>query len=275
MEPRERPKAVSSAVRDSWDRCAEAYVYGFGALVSKATRPLLDAATVQSNSIVLDVGTGPGLVAAAAHDRQATAIGIDFFDIHVGRGETTLSPKSNSDMPMRKPSRSRHARSMLSSAISCSIFWPARLRALDEAYRVLRDGGKIALTVWSDLSKLVGFGMFVEAMNQHVEEPESLHGPLFGVSDFNVFHQMLRSAGFRDTSVTELDIVWQITSIESYLDAFRAWANLGSLPAPTRTAVENAVREKATELESVGKLNVSNPGHPDFRDEVIRSAGRK
>jgi cyclopropane fatty-acyl-phospholipid synthase-like methyltransferase len=40
--------------------------------------PLLDAAEVNLNMSVLDVGCGPGYVAAAAAERGATARGLDF-----------------------------------------------------------------------------------------------------------------------------------------------------------------------------------------------------
>src|SRR5690348_3481122 len=64
----------------TWSRCAETYVVGFGALVSEAIAPLLDEVRVSEGDRVLDVGTGPGLVAAAAAARGADVVGIDFSE---------------------------------------------------------------------------------------------------------------------------------------------------------------------------------------------------
>ena len=56
------------------------------------------------------------------------------------------------------------------------------------------------------------------------------NGPLFGVSDFAVYHQMVRGAGFHDSSVRELPIAWRTSSIDAYVASFRDWANLGAFP---------------------------------------------
>ncbi len=73
MKPTDDPDLIARVELETWERCATGYVDGFGALVSEAITPLLDAACVGARSRVLDVGTGPGLVAAAVRDRQATA----------------------------------------------------------------------------------------------------------------------------------------------------------------------------------------------------------
>ncbi len=70
--------------------------------------------------------------------------------------------------------------------------------ALSEARRVLRDGGKIAFTVWADPAKLAAFGLFFAAVEEHANPEELPHGPLFGVSEFDVFHRMMSDVGFRD-----------------------------------------------------------------------------
>src|SRR6185369_6290517 len=86
--------------------------------------------------------------------------------------------------------------------------------ALREAFRVLRTGGRAGFTVWADASKLEAFGLFFAAVEEHAGPAQLPHGPLFGVSDFDVFHQMVRGAGFRDSSVRELPIAWRTASMD-------------------------------------------------------------
>src|ERR1700757_2160875 len=74
------PEDIAQFENATWSRCAETYVDGFGALVTEAISPLLDKVKVNFGDHVLDLGTGPGLVAAAAADRGAHVIGIDFSE---------------------------------------------------------------------------------------------------------------------------------------------------------------------------------------------------
>src|SRR5438045_2607574 len=61
-----------------WQRAAAHYAGAFGPLMSQAIAPLLDAAVVSPGARLLDVATGPGYAAAAAHARGAAVIGVDF-----------------------------------------------------------------------------------------------------------------------------------------------------------------------------------------------------
>lgn len=249
---------VAKFEHETWSRCAKGYVEGFGALAGEAIVPLLEAASVAPGSRVLDVGTGPGLVAGAVHKRGGVAIGIDFSESMLGEAR-----RRHPDIEFREASADAlpfddgSFDAVVGNFVLHHLVHPEN--ALSEARRVLRDGGKAAFTLWSDLSKLAAFGLFFGAMEKHSGPHELPYGPLFGVSDFAVFHRMLHEAGFRDTSVTELDISWRMSSIDSFLHAFRDWANMDVFPSTVRDAVEETVREGARAFESGGVLAIPNP----------------
>ncbi len=46
MKPTDDPDLIAEVELETWERCAKAYVDGFGAVVSEAIMPLLDAASV-------------------------------------------------------------------------------------------------------------------------------------------------------------------------------------------------------------------------------------
>ena len=113
------------------------------------------------------------------------------------------------------------------------------------------------------LAKLNGFAaVALRPADARLSVPslaKDAHGPLFGVSDFDVFHQMVRGAGFHDSSVRELPIAWRTSSIEPFVASFRDWANLGELPKKVCDGIEAAVRERAKSYRSGHVFVIPNP----------------
>jgi SAM-dependent methyltransferase len=191
-------------------------------------------------------------------ERGAEAVGIDFSEAML-----TEARRRYSSIEFRHASAESLPFSEAEFDAVVSNFVVHHLgrpeKTLEEAFRVLRKGGRVAFTVWGDLSKLEAFGLFFSAVEEQGCSEELPHGPLFGMSDFEVFHRMVRGAGFRASSVSELPIAWRMPSIDSLLAAFRDWANLDALPDNVRSAIEAAVRNKAKSYESEGVLTIPNP----------------
>jgi protein-L-isoaspartate O-methyltransferase len=66
-----------SYARRLWAGRADAYEHGFARLTVHAVGALLDAAGAGTGTRVLDVGTGPGVVAGAAAARGARVTAVD------------------------------------------------------------------------------------------------------------------------------------------------------------------------------------------------------
>jgi len=252
------PKKVAEFENETWSRCASSYVDGFGALVGEAIAPLLDDVKADRGQRVLDVGTGPGITAAAARARGADVVGIDFSEPMVEEARrrhpnVTFQVASADDLPFDEDSFD----AVVGNFVFHHLGDPGRV--LQEARRVLRPGGRVGFTVWADLAKLEAFGIFLAAVEEHAGSAELPHGPLFGVSDFDVFHRMVRDAGLRDSSVRELPLVWHATSLEPYLQSFRDWANLASFPEEARTRIETTVRGRAGAYRSRDGYAMPNP----------------
>lgn len=249
---------VASFENETWSRCAESYMDGFGALAGEGVSALLEEAAVAEGARVLDLGTGPGVVAAAAARRGAQVVGIDFSEPMIDEARRRYH---DIDFRMASAENLPFEEGAFDAVTGGFVLHHCgRPQAvLEETYRVLREGGKAAFTVWADPAKLEAFGLFFAAVEQHAGAAELPHGPLFGVSDFTVFHNMLRKAGFRDSSVKELDIAWRTPSLELYLTAFSDWANLGALPQELSQAILATVRESAVGYRQNGLFVMPNP----------------
>jgi SAM-dependent methyltransferase len=252
------PEYVAQFEHDVWSRCAGSYVETFGALTGEAIGPLLDAAGVVRGSAVLDVGTGPGLVAAAVVERGGSAIGLDFAEAMLAearRRYPAIEFRQGSADELPFPGATFDA--VVSNLMVHHLGRPER--ALREAFRVLRPGGRVAFTVWADPAKLQAFGVFFAAVAKHLGEASLPHGPLFGVSDFAVFHRLVGEAGFRDSAVSELPIAWRMSSIDSLLAGFGDWAQMEAWPADQRAVIEADVRDAARTYSTAGILVMPNP----------------
>jgi SAM-dependent methyltransferase len=101
---------------------------------TEATEQLLQRADVESGSRVLDVGCGSGEALDVARDKGANAIGVDVQPKTRNgiRGTATALPIATDSMDV-----------VLSECVLCLTDLPV---ALEEADRVLTEGGRLALS---------------------------------------------------------------------------------------------------------------------------------
>jgi SAM-dependent methyltransferase len=115
---------------------------------TQANDALLAALAIRKRIRFLDVASGTGYLAAAASARGANVLGIDFAAAMVELAtrpnpELTFKAGSAEDLPFA---------SGTFDAVGCNFgmhHFPHPEKALAEASRVLRAGGRIAFTVWA------------------------------------------------------------------------------------------------------------------------------
>lgn len=252
------PEDVATYENAVWSRCAKTYMDGFAGLTGQAVPALVDAAEVKKGDRVLDVGCGPGLATAAAIERGASAVGIDFSEEMVDEAR-----RRNPGVEFRVadaqllPFEDTSFDVVLSNLTVHHLGDPEKFIA--ESFRVLCRSGRLAFTVWADMSKLEAFGLFFGAVAEHGNPGDLPHGPLFGESDFAVFRSMVEKPGFRNPNVQEVNISWQMDSIDALLAAFSDWANMRTFPRAVSDAITATVRMRSKAYESGSDLRIPNP----------------
>jgi SAM-dependent methyltransferase len=198
------------------------------------------------------------LVAAAAAKRGANPIGLDFSEAMLAEARL-LHPeiKFRTGTAEALPFGASEFDAVVGNFVLHHSGDPSKV--LKESFRVLRPEGRMGFTVWADPPKLEAFGLFFSAVEEHAGTAELPHGPLFGISDFTVFHKIARDAGFGDSSVRELQLAWRTHSIDSFLAAFRDWANLEAFPNDVRQAIEATVRERSGAYRHGDTFTMPNP----------------
>src|SRR5262249_24799394 len=143
MENRIDAGAFRQFEHKGWQEVASRYHDGFAAVTVQSIEALLDAANVHSGVRVLDVACGPGDAAAAVAARGAVPVGIDFSSEMIDEARARYP---NLDFRTGDAEQLQLGESQFDAVVlNFGMLHLARPeRALEEAFRVLRPGGRVA-----------------------------------------------------------------------------------------------------------------------------------
>ncbi|HEY8478775.1 MAG TPA: methyltransferase domain-containing protein [Spirillospora sp.] len=193
--------------RELWDGRAAAYERGFARLTRTMAGPLLDAAGVAAGTRFLDVGTGPGFVAREAVRRGAV---VSAMDAEPGMVEAARRNVPGLDVRVavlpEVPFEDGAFDAVAGNFVINHVGDPGA--TLTELRRVLRPGGRVALSCWAT----PGWGALAigqEAIERAgVPWPDDLPEPPFlRYGEPAAFRRLLAEAGFADVTVEET--IWK------------------------------------------------------------------
>jgi ubiquinone/menaquinone biosynthesis C-methylase UbiE len=169
--------------RVTWNESAEAYV-GLMKNLEPFRTDLVGRVTPRSGERFLDMGTGPGepaITIARQVGETGHVTGIDLSENMVSiaqrvaqaRGLRNVDFQTMDCSQLKFPDRSFDA---VVSSFGFQIFTDPEAAAR-EAHRVLKPGGRIAVSVWGTADKVPWIHAIVEPMLEHAEPDESGYIP--------------------------------------------------------------------------------------------------
>lgn len=149
--------AFAAWERAAWETRAAPYDASLVALTGPCAPHLLDAAAVGAGSRLVDVATGPGVVALAALERGADVVAVDQSAAMVALAAQRL-PDVRQAPAEALPLPDGAADALTAGFLLNHLARPGT--AVREAVRVLRPGGRCAFSVWDVPERNAALGLF-------------------------------------------------------------------------------------------------------------------
>lgn len=240
-----------------WEKVADKYDSTWSSSTRQFISELLAGARVEAGMSVLDVGCGPGYVSAAAAERGAKPIGLDFSAEMVGIARKMFPHIEFREGDAQKlPFKENSFDRVVANFAMLHLAEPER--AFVEAVRVLKPGGRFGFTTWAKVEENPFVKIVDDAIQAHANTDVDLPpGPAFYLYESEEeFRRALEGAGFDGSSMTFKvhRIEWQVPSarfiFEAELNAGVRTAGLLKRQTPEalgkiEAAIEKAVRRYA------------------------------
>jgi SAM-dependent methyltransferase len=237
---------------EGWTRKAKTYDRLTGRATARLVVPLLEAAGVQSGARVLDVACGPGHIAAEAAAMGAVPVGLDLAE-----GMVALARARYAEIEFQQgdAERLRFADASFDAVVAGFVVnhLPRPERALAEFARVVRSGGRVAVTVWDRPERMRLLGVLGEA----VQGTEGVRDPGLGrggpdpsrFADDAALAALLSDAGLAEAEVRSIAFEQEVADTDELWEGLlagsvRTAALIERQPEPVRRRIRAAL-EKA------------------------------
>ena len=213
--PNASPPKSQLATPEPWDLVMEGYVGELWDQFTAFSKGALELANVPPGSDVLDVCTGPGVLALQAAPAARRVVGVDFSQRMLDelRRRAEASGVKNVEAIEADGQALPFADASFDAAFSMFglIFFPDRARGFGELYRVLRPKGRALVASWrpfdtvppmkalfqilGELMPEVPFGKSKAPLGEPEELRAELEGAGFGSVDVRTFsHKVTASS---------------------------------------------------------------------------------
>jgi ubiquinone/menaquinone biosynthesis C-methylase UbiE len=258
------PARFKEQERSGFNFVADRYETATSNLGPAITR-LLDLATLQPGERVLDVATGPGIVARIAGRAVGTTgqvLGIDIAEQSLevarrkaaseGLEQVTFEVQDAENLTLPDASFDK---------VFCSMglmHFPSPEKALAEMYRVLKPGGKLVAAVWGEAGKSPFIQVALTTLARTFPPPKVERPSMFRFGQPSVLEKLVSQAGFSQAKAEEVAVEFTAASPAAYWQQF--------LDAAGITAV--ALAKQPPEVQESLKQEVAADLKPYLKDGV-------
>jgi len=239
--------------RAGFNRIAARYAEG-AHLRADLAAALLDAAELEPGQRVLDLASGPGLLAREAALRVApggSALATDIAEAMLAEGARRCGEQA--DAPCFAAADAEQlciadaSVDRVLAGLALFIF-PHPEQALAEMRRVLVPDGRVVLSVWGPRETVPLIHRAQDCIARLLPPPKVARPSVFRYGEPGTLHATLADAGFDDIDIRPCEFSCHFADADAYWQAFLDLAGgaaeaLGRLPEATQHALQDAVAE--------------------------------
>ena len=257
------PDAFNAFEARGWEDKAAGYDHFFAGITGRFVEPLLDAASVGPGTRMLDLATGPGYVAARAAERGASVVGVD-----VAEAMIALAGGLHPGLDFRQadvhelPFEAGSFDAVVGNFLILHLGRPEQ--AMAGVVRVLRPGGRLALTAWDVPERARFLGVFLDAVAEAgATAPADLpRGPdFFRFSVDEEFDALMRDHGLEDRAVRSIAFTHRVANADELWEGLlggtvRTSALIERQPDQTRRRIRDSFDRLVREYQREGILEL-------------------
>jgi ubiquinone/menaquinone biosynthesis C-methylase UbiE len=257
------------------EAAAAGYDRSVGEMTRRVVPPLLRAARLAPGMRVLDIAAGTGIAAEAAlaevgPDGHVTAADISPAMVEQARkrlgGLPNVSFAEEDGQAMAFADRSF-------DAVVCNLglmYFPDPARGLSEMRRVLRPGGRVAVSVFTRADRALVGGLIRPAIARHVPTKAEEYGRFSSTGEEPYLRWLFEGAGLREVETATETMRFGFGSFGEYFGGVeRGEGHMGQEYTALPEEVRRAVREEA-------RRAVGDTGGPvEVEVEVRIASGRR
>lgn len=253
--------------RRAWSEMHETYDSCFGRITAQTADVLLSAVKVSKGTRLLEVACGTGNISWSAHEAGAEVIGIDFIEGMV-QAARTLHPGIDFRVG---DAQSLEFRDESFDAVVCNFgvhHFARPIHAIQEARRILRNGGHYAFTVWSppsrdnpNLRQIIRSAVDKYADNKNALPP----GPqeTYFASPENCCDTLIE-LGFVEISTSEIPLVGRWNRAEQVLDTIyhamiRSKTLIEAQSHSARNNIKSEILKRARDFQDPAGIAIPMP----------------
>jgi len=202
-EPSESPHTP-----ERWSAASRGYASQIAAvMMDPFARALADRLGVGAEDSVVEVGAGTGALTRVLASRVRSVHATDFSPgmLDVLREQLAAAGTTNVQVSVMDGQNLDLADSSFDAG-ACSfalMLFPDRVKGFSELCRVVRPGGRVAVSGWTGPDRFEAFGLFVAAVQRGLPDlpPPPSPPAIFSLADTGRFKAEMETAGLRDVEV--------------------------------------------------------------------------